>query len=976
MIRHSNYASILLAVLAILILVRCGNDSPTRPQSLSPVPSRITITPDAPTLTETGQSTRLNATVVDQNDVIITGLNVIWSSSNSLVARVNTEGVVTAQKSGHARITATSGSVVASVNILVVPTTARIVVTPSMVSLANIGQTQQLSAGFRDGKDEIVSGGSVSWTSSDSKLATISPSGVVTALGRGTVQITATSGSLSTSIGVSIMTSDSDKAILIALYNETNGPNWTNNENWLSEAPLDEWHGVRTDDEGRVVELRLTHNNLVGSIPTELGQLERLQTIEFFSNKLNGPIPVELSQLVNLGTLWLAANDLSGPIPPELGRLSNVWQMSLAGNRLTGSIPSELGQLTNLNSSLYLSGNELSGSIPPELGRLTNLSELDLSRNQLTGTIPVELGQLTKLTLLNLNNNAGLFGPLPTTLTNLPLEYLYVGNTALCAPLTTEFQSWLRTIQERDVVHCTDPDRDVLIALYNGTAGENWMSDTNWLSYEPLDDWYGVTADSTGRVTELNLANNNLNGLLPSELGGLLELKTLNLAFNPALYGPLPHNLTDLNLRILLLNGTHLCSPPEEPFHTWLQGIPNKNVTNCTVTHPDWNAMVAFYYRTDGTNWTTNTNWLSTTPMSEWFGVTTSAAGRVTGIDLASNNLNGTVPSGIAGLTELNELNLASNDSLTDPLPREITNLNIVTLNLEGTQLCVPPDIEFQNWLSSIPSSRATTCTDPRPDWDALVALYNATNGPNWGNNENWLSDAPFDQWHGVNAGTDGRVVHLGLGNNNLSGSIPTRLNQLTNLTELYLSNNELTGTIPTELGQLTNLTGLYLSNNELTGTIPVELGQLTNLTRLNLGRNMLSGTIPTELAQLTNLTYLYLNNNAGLCAPEIPEILAWLASIQEKSVLKCSELDIAAMTALYNATGGPDWSNNENWLSDSPLGDWHGVTTDTIGRVAGINLVNNNLHGTLPLEISDLANLKTLNLASNTGLIGHYRRN
>ena len=303
MIRLSRYSTILIAVLALLILARCGKDSPTRPQSSTPVPARITIRPDAPTLTETGQSTRLSATVVDQNDVVITGLNVIWSSSNSVVARVNAEGVVTARKSGQVQITANVGSVVASVNVTVVPSTARIVVTPSLVRLSNIGQTQQLSAGYRDGKNDIVSGGLVSWTSSDPKLATVNPSGVVTTLGRGTVQITATSGSLSASIGVSIMTSDSDKAILIALYNETIGPNWTNNENWLTEAPLDEWHGVRTDDEGRVVELRLTHNNLLGSIPAELGQLERLQTLTFWSNRLNGPIPPELGQLINLGTL-------------------------------------------------------------------------------------------------------------------------------------------------------------------------------------------------------------------------------------------------------------------------------------------------------------------------------------------------------------------------------------------------------------------------------------------------------------------------------------------------------------------------------------------------------------------------------------------------------------------------------------------------------------------------------------------------
>ena len=816
----------------------------------------MTITPVAPTLTETGQSTKLNATVVDQNDVVITGLNVTWSSSNSAVARVDTEGVVTAQKSGHARITATSGSVVASVNVSVVPTTARIVVSPSMVSLENLGQTQQLIAGFRDGNNEIVSGGSVSWTSSDSKLATISPSGVVTALGRGTVQITATSGSLSTSIGVSIMTPDSDKAILIALYNETNGPNWTNNENWPSEAPLDEWHGVTTDTDGRVTVINLDENNVNGSIPSEIRQLDMLENLSFRDNQLSGTIPTELGQLTMLSRLDLASNRLTGTIPNSISELINLrildlqsnqltgavpsklgnflWYLALGGNELSGPIPSDLGRLSALRL-LNLQNNSFSGAIPSELGQLTSLRSLTLSSNNLSGTIPQELGQLTALTRLHLSSNDGLTGTLPLTLVNLPLEYLYLSGTALCAPLSTEFQAWLSTIREKDVTNCADPDRDALTALYNGTTGVNWTTSTNWLSYEPLDTWYGVTADNSGRVTELSLMNNNLNGSLPSEVGVLTSLKTVNLALNPALYGPLPSSLTDLNLEYLILNGTNLCLPAEEHFQTWLSEIPNKHVTECTGTHPDWNAMVAFYFGTDGTNWTTDTNWLSTTPMNEWFGVSTNAAGRVIGLDLESNNLNGTVPSGIASLTELTRLDLASNGLLSGPLPREATNLNLVTLNLEGTQLCVPPDIDFQNWLSSIPFSRATTCTDPRPDWDALVALYNATNGPKWTNNENWLSDAPFDQWHGVRTDDEGRVDELSLDH----GSIPATLEQLEKLVSLSGWSNMLLATSRRNWDSWADLTICGWAVIDFPEPLP-ELSQLSNLGTLALDNSYL----------------------------------------------------------------------------------------------------------------------------------------
>ena len=64
-----------------------------------------------------------------------------------------------------------------------------------------------------------------------------------------------------------------NREILVALYNSTNGPNWTNNTNWLTDAPLGDWHGVETDENGRVTKLELGFNNLSGSLPPELGDL-------------------------------------------------------------------------------------------------------------------------------------------------------------------------------------------------------------------------------------------------------------------------------------------------------------------------------------------------------------------------------------------------------------------------------------------------------------------------------------------------------------------------------------------------------------------------------------------------------------------------------------------------------------------------------------------------------------------------------
>ena len=137
---------------------------------------------------------------------------------------------------------------------------------------------------------------------------------------------------------------------------------------------------------------------------------------------------------------------------------------------------------------------------------------------------------------------------------------------------------------------------------------------------------------------------------------------------------------------------------------------------------------------------------------------------------------------------------------------------------------------------------------------DALVALYNATNGDNWRGKDNWLSDSPVDNWFGVYASNDGCVNGLSLLDNQLSGGLPSELGQLVNLEWLDLDENHLTGAIPPELGNLANLVSLDLRENQLTGVIPPELGKLANLEQLDLLENQLTGAIPPELGQACQL--------------------------------------------------------------------------------------------------------------------------
>ena len=201
-------------------------------------------------------------------------------------------------------------------------------------------------------------------------------------------------------------------------------------------------------------------------------------------------------------------------------------------------------------------------------------------------------------------------------------------------------------------------------------------------------------------------------------------------------------------------------------------------------------------------------------------------------------------------------------------------------------------------------------------DRETLVALYEATGGGNWNNTDNWLTDAPLGDWHGVT--TDGdRVAELDLAGNGLSGEIPEVLWRLERLEKLYLEDNNLAGEIPARLGGMRQLTELFLAGNQLTGCVPVNLVE-----------------VPVD------------NADYGSLEP-------------------CHNPDRAALAALYHATGGPDWVDSANWLTEEPLSQWTGVRVDGAGRVISLGLGRNRLRGELPAELGDLEYLIGLGLGN-----------
>ena len=120
-------------------------------------------------------------------------------------------------------------------------------------------------------------------------------------------------------------------------------------------------------------------------------------------------------------------------------------------------------------------------------------------------------------------------------------------------------------------------------------------------------------------------------------------------------------------------------------------------------------------------------------------------------------------------------------------------------------------------------------------DKEALVSLYHTTGRPGWKRQDNWLTDAPLDQWFGVGTDLNGRVSSLDLGEKSSTGTISAELASLDQVEVLALNDNRLRGEVPTDLGQLTGLRKLDLGYTRLTGEIPLQLGNIGSLNILML---------------------------------------------------------------------------------------------------------------------------------------------
>ncbi|XP_017974321.1 PREDICTED: LRR receptor-like serine/threonine-protein kinase FLS2 [Theobroma cacao] len=728
--------------------------------------------------------------------------------------------------------------------------------------------------------------------------------------------------------------------------------------------------------------LNLSHAGFKGLVPHQLGNLSSLQILNLADDEgylyvanlqwLSGLSSLEhldlsnvslievsnwlkvVNTLPSLQELYLSGCQLPQVPPPANLNLSSLTILDLSSNSLENTLVdfSWIFQLKSL-VSLDLSGNNFQGCIFDGLENMTSLTHLDLSDNSFNSSIPDWLYNLNSLQFLSLRFNY-LQGLISSAVGNMSsaISLDFSGNELEGKiPRSMGNLCNLKSI-DYSGVNLSQDISDILESL-SGCVSKQLVF--LGLSGCQLSGQLSNRLVNFKNLKELYLFNNSISGPIPLSIGQLSSLSVLFLGRNK-LTGQLPESVGRLaNLEIFSFS------------HNLLSGVVSEihfdNLTKLKLLLASGTPLVL----------KVRPNWIPP------FQLTT--------LKLRYWHVGRQFPLWLHSQKYLRYVDI-SNSGISDSIPSWVWNspFQIYYLNLSHNQIHGQiPDIPRTAFVDSVIDLSFNSFSGPLPQVSSNVSFLDLSNNLLLGSLFHLLCYKLKETM---------RIKILNLGENFLSGEIPDCWMNWQNLRILKLDNNSLTGRIPNSIGILQSLQLLHLNGNHLSGEIPLSLKNCTNLMLLDFDDNEFHGHIPKWLGHgFPKLKVLILRSNKF--SGYIPDQLCVLDSLQ---VLDLSYNDLfgSLPRCLSNFSAMVETSGTtETYTSLAPLIVMKGQILDyqilsrifvasivmkgqmleystTLDLVRCIDFSNNNLSGEIPVEVTNLLGLGSLNLSNNllTGTI------
>ena len=934
--------------------------------------SAVTVTPAEASFAALGDTVRLSAEALDANGQTVAGAGFSWATSEATVATVDESGLVTAVANGSATITATSGSASGSATVTVAQEVSAVTVTPAEASFAALGDTVRLAAEAFDANGRAVAGAEFSWTSSAAPVATVSESGLVTAVANGSATITATSGSASGSATVTVAQEVSavtvtpaeasfaalgDTVRLAAEAFDANGRavggaefTWESSDSTIATVDAT---GLVTAMASGSATITATSGSVSGSATVTVAQEVSAVTVT----------PAEASFAALGDTMRLAAEafDANGQTVAGAGFSWATSEATIATVDATGLVTAMASGSATITATSGSASGSATVTVAQEVSAVT-VTPAEASFAALGDTVRLAAeafdanGRAVAGAEFSWTSSAA---PVATVSESGLVTAVANGSATITATSGSASGSATVTVAQEVSAVTVKPATASLVALGDTVRLSAEAFDANGravggaeFTWESSDSAV-ATVDASGRVTAMASGSATITATSGSASGSATvsvaqEVSAVTVTPAEASFAALGDTVR-LSAEALDANGQTVAGAG----FSWA-------TSEATVATVDASGLVTAVASGSATitAMSGSVSGSATVTVAQEVSAVTVVPDTATVVEGDTLRLAATVTDANGQVVTGAEFVWGSGDTTVAVVDASglVTGVGAGQVQVTATAAGVTGRAEL-TVVAPVPTAVAVT-----PDTVVLTSLGQTAQ----------LTAAVRDQ---AGRAMDGVPVAWSSADTTVA---------VVDSAGLVGAVGGGAATITATAGEASGdaLVTVVQSVDSLTVSPPMDTIAPGDTIRLvaeayDETGHVVEGAVFTWSSSDAPVATVDPSGLVRGAGEGTATITATAGDVSGTSEITVVNPDRAALMALYNATDGPNWVDNTNWLTDAPLGEWYGVDTDAIGRVVRVDLSGwwdgereewrrHGLTGTVPPELGGLSNLRYLHLGYN----------